>query len=148
MAADLARTAPLVASVDPVDEDRFFARTVLADAGADGNVLLVQGAGERLPFANEAFAAAISHLALHHFADPPCILREMVRVTRPGGQILVSDFDADGFDVIETIHQSEGRHHPVEGWPVDQAACHLGDLGCDVRIESGPMMVMAVARKP
>jgi ubiquinone/menaquinone biosynthesis C-methylase UbiE len=148
MAAVLALTAFPVVSLDPSDEDRPFARVVIADGDAEDRVALVQGVGEWLPFTDARFGAAVSHQALHHFEDPAAILREMVRVTRPGGVIVASDFDDAGFDVIETIHQSEGRHHPVEGWPVELAAAFLADLGLDVRVEAGPMMTAAVARLP
>ncbi|MBN1476617.1 class I SAM-dependent methyltransferase [Candidatus Sumerlaeota bacterium] len=148
LATVMASAAPLVVSLDPSDEDRPFARIVIADGGAADRVALLQGVGERLPFTDGCFGAVVSHQALHHFEDPAAILREMVRVAQPGGVIVASDFDAAGFDVIETIHQSEGRHHPIEGWPVDRAAAFLADLGLDVRVESGPMMTAAVARLP
>jgi ubiquinone/menaquinone biosynthesis C-methylase UbiE len=148
MAAVMASAAPMVVSLDPSDEDRPFVRVVITDAGAEERVALIQGVGERLPFTDGRFAAVISHQALHHFDDPTAILREMVRVTQPGGVIVASDFDAAGFDVIETIHRSEGRHHPVEGWPVERAAAFLAELDCAVRIEPGPMMTAAVARLP
>lgn len=42
-----------------------------------------------LPFADRSFEAVLSTCALEHCADPVQILREMVRVVRPGGRIVL-----------------------------------------------------------
>jgi SAM-dependent methyltransferase len=52
---------------------------------------LVLGQGERLPFRDEAFSVVTTTLAIHHYADPGQVLREMVRVCRPGGKIAIAD---------------------------------------------------------
>jgi SAM-dependent methyltransferase len=54
----------------------------------------VRGEGTELPFEDETFDVAITVAALHHVADPDDVratLVEMVRVLRPGGQIVVWD---------------------------------------------------------
>lgn len=54
----------------------------------------VAGSGTALPFADTSFALTYCIAVLHHVADPAGVratLREMVRVTRPGGHILVWD---------------------------------------------------------
>jgi SAM-dependent methyltransferase len=45
--------------------------------------------GEALPFAAESFDAVISTYALEHCVEPVRMLREMCRVTRPGGRIIL-----------------------------------------------------------
>jgi SAM-dependent methyltransferase len=42
-----------------------------------------------LPFADQAFDAALCQLGLQFFADRPAALREMHRVLRPGGRVVV-----------------------------------------------------------
>jgi len=57
-----------------------------------GNVVCVQrGDACELPFTNLAFDAVISNSLLHHLPRRPDALREMVRVLRPGGLLLVRD---------------------------------------------------------
>jgi SAM-dependent methyltransferase len=54
----------------------------------------VAGGGTRLPFADGAFALTYCIAVMHHVADPEAVRRtltEMVRVTRPGGHVLVWD---------------------------------------------------------
>jgi ubiquinone/menaquinone biosynthesis C-methylase UbiE len=54
----------------------------------------VVGEGEAIPFADASFDLVYSVAVLHHIATPERVrrtLREMVRVTRPGGKIVVWD---------------------------------------------------------
>ncbi len=50
---------------------------------------VIQSPGERLPFANAAFDVVFSHEVLEHVDDDRACVAEMVRVTRPGGRIVV-----------------------------------------------------------
>lgn len=51
----------------------------------------VQGDALRLPFAEAAFDAAVLHLILAVVPEPAACLREIARVVRPGGRVLVFD---------------------------------------------------------
>lgn len=44
-----------------------------------------------LPLADESVDVAVSTLSLHHWRDPAAILRELHRVVRPGGRVLIYD---------------------------------------------------------
>ncbi len=48
----------------------------------------------RLPFSDGAFGASGCLAALHHAEDPRAVLREMLRVTAPGGRAAVGDVAA------------------------------------------------------
>lgn len=50
---------------------------------------VVQAVGEALPFADGSFDLTFSHEVLEHVADDRATLAEMVRVTRPGGRIVL-----------------------------------------------------------
>jgi ubiquinone/menaquinone biosynthesis C-methylase UbiE len=54
-------------------------------------VKLVQGQAETLPFHDGQFDAVLSIGAFNYFNDPEGALREMLRVARPGGRIVISD---------------------------------------------------------
>jgi SAM-dependent methyltransferase len=56
---------------------------------AGENLRLVCSDGEALPFATKAFDAVISTYALEHCVEPVRVLREMQRVTRRGGRIIL-----------------------------------------------------------
>jgi SAM-dependent methyltransferase len=53
------------------------------------NASIVNAAGERLPFASGSFSLILSHEVLEHVQDDRQAVREMVRVLRPGGRILI-----------------------------------------------------------
>ena len=55
-----------------------------------------QTAAERLPFADGTFDAALAQLVVHFMADPVRGLREMGRVTRPGGVVAACVWDHAG----------------------------------------------------
>jgi SAM-dependent methyltransferase len=55
-----------------------------------------QAPAEALPYADDAFDAALSQLAVHFMKDPVAGLREMARVTRHGGVIAASVWDHGG----------------------------------------------------
>lgn len=50
------------------------------------------GDGTRLPFADAAFAAVTISFGLRNIVDPDAALRELARVTRPGGRLVVCEF--------------------------------------------------------
>ena len=55
-----------------------------------------QAPAERLPFADGTFDAALAQLVVHFMADPVEGLREMARVTRPGGTVAACVWDHAG----------------------------------------------------
>src|SRR3954470_10142565 len=62
-----------------------------ARAHAPANVRVELADGERLPFAAGEFDVAATLRTLHHTERPELLLAELVRVTKPGGTILVVD---------------------------------------------------------
>ena len=62
----------------------------LREAGVP-NVLLQEGNASDLPFLDGTFDLVLCRSALHHFRDPAGTVREMARVCRPGGRVVVSD---------------------------------------------------------
>jgi SAM-dependent methyltransferase len=82
--------ADAVAAVDPSD-------TFVAAARERHPTVDVRRApAEQLPFADEAFDAALAQLVVHFMADPVAGLREMARVTRPGGVVAACVWDHAG----------------------------------------------------
>jgi SAM-dependent methyltransferase len=55
-----------------------------------------RGAAEDLPYPDDSFDAALAQLVVHFMSDPVAGLREMGRVTRPGGLVSASVWDHEG----------------------------------------------------
>jgi ubiquinone/menaquinone biosynthesis C-methylase UbiE len=81
--------APLVrevVGVDPVPELLEAARK-----GAPANVTFVEGDATALPFDSFSFDLTGTRRTLHHIGRPELAFAELVRMTRPGGRIVVED---------------------------------------------------------
>ncbi|VEG28167.1 class I SAM-dependent methyltransferase [Actinomyces howellii] len=91
--ADLARAvAPgRVIGLDAAPTVLNTARTTLEDHGLQDTVELVTGDVHELPFEDDSFDVVHAHQVLQHVADPVAALREMRRVTRPGGIVAARD---------------------------------------------------------
>jgi SAM-dependent methyltransferase len=79
-----------VVAVDPSAPFVDALRSRLPDVDAS------QASAEALPFADGAFDAALAQLVVHFMADPVAGLREMARVTRPGGVVAACVWDHAG----------------------------------------------------
>ncbi|HTG33562.1 MAG TPA: methyltransferase domain-containing protein [Thermoanaerobaculia bacterium] len=88
----LSRSHPAarLTGVDPVPEMLAVARRGLPPA-----VRLAAGWAERLPFASGRFDAVVSCNVFHYIRQPLTALREMNRVLRPGGQLVITDWCDD-----------------------------------------------------
>jgi ubiquinone/menaquinone biosynthesis C-methylase UbiE len=81
--------APLVREVVAVEIDEELAARARADAPP--NVQVVVGDGEHLELESFSFDLAGTLRTLHHTRRPELLVAELVRVTRPGGTLLVAD---------------------------------------------------------
>lgn len=59
------------------------------------NVSFKKGSVYRLPFVSGSADAVICKDSLHHFDNPSKAIREMLRVTRPGGYVFIQDLRRD-----------------------------------------------------
>ena len=64
----------------------------------------VAGDGTRLPFLDDTFDAVTISYGLRNFVDPVAGLREMLRVTRPGGRLVVCEFSTPTSPAFRTVY--------------------------------------------
>ena len=62
------------------------------------------GDGTRLPFADDTFDAVTISFGLRNIVDPLAGLREMRRVTRPGGRLVVCEFSHPTWAPFRTVY--------------------------------------------
>jgi ArsR family transcriptional regulator len=108
--------------IDDSPEMLAIARDRLAKAGA-GHCQVRRGDVYRLPFADgddsAGFDAVLFHQVLHYLDDPQAALREAIRVTKPGGRILIADFAPHELEFLraEHAHRRLGfADSEVQGW--------------------------------
>jgi demethylmenaquinone methyltransferase/2-methoxy-6-polyprenyl-1,4-benzoquinol methylase len=64
----------------------------------------VAGDGTRLPFADATFDVVTISFGLRNIVDPSAGLREMLRVTKPGGRLVVCEFSHPTWAPFRTVY--------------------------------------------
>jgi SAM-dependent methyltransferase len=114
------RLAPArVVGLDAAPEAIAAAEAHAADVGAEAT--FVQADAFTLPFDDDSFDITHTHQTLQHVADPVAMLREMARVTAPGGTIAAREVDyaatswfpllpglAAWLDLYQRVHRGNG----------------------------------------
>ena len=90
VARSFARVANRVTGIDITPAMLHEARR-LADLEHLTNCEWRTGDIESLPWADSTFSLVVSRYAFHHFMNPEKVIAEMVRVTRPGGKVILVD---------------------------------------------------------
>jgi len=81
-----------------VDTSEEMVRNAARNAEADGagdHVAFTSGDVIKLPFPDNSVGFAVSTLSFHHWGHPEDGLKELYRVLRPGGQLLIFDLRRD-----------------------------------------------------
>ncbi len=140
--AELARHVRRVVSVDRNKEDQRLAQILCHARSVSQVVSFVLADAVQLPFPDKTFSALVSMNTFHHVDRPAEVLSEMLRVLRPDARVIISDFDEEGFEVMERLHAAEGKHHPrglhtmdliaefwlQQGWSVSRAKAPCQDV--------------------
>jgi len=70
------------------------------------NVRFELGSAEHLPFPDESFDSVVTRLTIHHFLDPRRVMKEVVRVTRRNGKVVVADVVSSENDEEAALHNA------------------------------------------
>ena len=109
---------------------------------------VLPAAAEDLPFADDSFDAALAQLVVHFMSDPVAGLREMGRVTRPGGMVAACVWDlADGRSPLSTFWEAVHDLDPTavdESWLPGARAHHLVQLAEEAELERPTQSVLTV----
>ena len=88
-----------------------------------------EAAAEALPFDDHAFDAALAQLVVHFMTDPVAGLREMGRVTKPGGVVAASVWDfVGGTAPLSVFWRAAQELDPAAPGEADRAGTHAGAL--------------------
>lgn len=150
LARDLCGLGCQVIAVDHSPRMLAAARTNLADLG--DAIELREGPAEALPLEDAEVDATFVHMVLHYLATPSEAIREMARVVRPGGVVVLVDFERHDREWMREKLGVEWLGFPiadVEGW---MTAVGLGDVRIELEAASAsrelPRTFIASGRKP
>lgn len=99
-----------VVGVDPSEGMLDVARRKVAALGVEQSILLRQESAEALSFEGGVFDVVTVAFGVRNYTDLEAGLREMVRVTRPGGWIVVLEFSTPPNRVFRAFYQLYSRY--------------------------------------
>lgn len=144
--------APCVAKVIGVDESGPMLSAAAKRLESFDNVTLQPGTIEALPIEDGTLDVAILFLVAHFISDPAKVMREIRRVLKPGGRLLVVDMMSH--DRVDYVLQ---LGHVWQGFDGDQVKDWLTEAGfTNAKYRAlpadpdatGPTLFVASSRKP
>ncbi|NOX44125.1 MAG: class I SAM-dependent methyltransferase [Caldiserica bacterium] len=89
-----------------------------------------EGTAEAIPIPDASVDYVFANMCLHHVERPPRAIREMARVLRPGGVLVVTDLDEHRFEFLRIEH-----HDRWLGFDREEVARWFREAGLeDVRV--------------
>ncbi len=99
-----------VVGIDISEEMLRFGREKLARLGLDDRIVLQRGDAERLPFSDRQFDAVLVAFGVRNFENLQRGLREIRRVLKPGGSIVVLEFSRPRAFPIKQLYRLYTRY--------------------------------------
>ena len=110
-ALELAREGHMFTSIDVSEEEQEFARLNIEQAGFSKQVHFKIEDAEHLNFKDASIDIIFSINTMHHLTNPFKVMDELIRIISSKGKIILSDFNKEGFKIMNKVHESEGRKH-------------------------------------
>ena len=121
--------APLVKQVYAFDGSPAMLDVAQTNLAHFTNITYQPADGLALPLPDDSLAAVFANMYLHHCPDPLAAVREMVRILRPGGRLVLTDMDAHPYAWLKTEMADVWQ-----GFERDQMRAWLGEAGLVNRI--------------
>jgi ubiquinone/menaquinone biosynthesis C-methylase UbiE len=94
--------APLVKRVHVLDGSPEMIDVARKNLAQFENVEFHVADGLALPWPETSLDAVFANMYLHHCPDPLAAIREMVRLLRPGGRLVLTDLDTHTYEWLKT----------------------------------------------
>lgn len=144
----MAKHSDYITTLDSDEEQQLTAKLHLRQARVGGWIKFVVHDAEFLPWPDASFDTVTSVNTFHHLKRPMRVFEEMLRVLKPGGKLILSDFSPRGFQIFDRIHRFEGGTHPRLKNGLADFAEHLRRLGWKTKRSKGCNQELLVAIAP
>jgi ArsR family transcriptional regulator len=152
LAGELASIGMDVIAVDHSRRMLEVARAKLSERSV-GSIEFRLGDVAKLPIEDSEVDAALAHMVLHYVSSPAEALREMARIVRPGGKVIVVDFTKNDRewmrDELGLLWQGFGENE-LRGWfeAVGLSGFNLEQQEQKTKGNDMPATFIACAEKP
>ncbi|MCP3918377.1 MAG: class I SAM-dependent methyltransferase [bacterium] len=114
-----------------VDSSESMLTALTAKLQPEADVDCRQGDAEALPIEDGTVDYTFANMLLHHVESPPAAIREMARILKPGGTLVLTDLDEHDFEFLVTEH-----HDRWKGFERDRIREWFVEAGLvDVRVD-------------
>jgi len=80
------------------------------------------GEAENLPIEDKVVDYVFANMCLHHVENPPVAIKEMARILKPSGRLVVTDLDEHNFEFLKTEHRDRWlgfKREEVKRWFIE-----------------------------
>lgn len=80
------------------------------------------GEAENLPISDLSVDHVFANMCLHHVESPSQAIKEMVRILKPGGKMVITDLDEHSYEFLRTEQHDRWlgfKRQDIERWLVD-----------------------------
>jgi ubiquinone/menaquinone biosynthesis C-methylase UbiE len=135
VALSFAGVASRIVGLDPAPAMLQSFRDLAAQKGV--SVETVEAFAEDMPVPSGSFDLVTSRLAPHHFTDIQQAVREMARITTPGGAVAIIDLEGDAHPDFDAFnHRLEMLHDPthIRSYTATRWTAMLVEAGLKVEV--------------
>ncbi|MFQ6082264.1 MAG: class I SAM-dependent methyltransferase [Candidatus Aminicenantia bacterium] len=90
--------APLVKKVYCIDNSPEMLKVAKRNLRKFKNIELKLADGQNIPLQDERLDAVFANMYLHHSPDPLAAIKEMMRILKPGGRLIITDADKHNYE--------------------------------------------------
>ncbi|MCG8339318.1 MAG: class I SAM-dependent methyltransferase [Proteobacteria bacterium] len=87
-----------------IDQSQKMLNVLQQKFGSRGNISIHQGESQNLPLEDQSVDFAFANMYLHHVENPPLSIKEINRILKPGGKLIITDLDLHDFDFLLKEH--------------------------------------------
>jgi ubiquinone/menaquinone biosynthesis C-methylase UbiE len=120
-------------SIDISEEEQEVAKLNMKYFGLEKQAAFRIENAQNLNFPDQSLDTIFSVNVFHHLGKPFAVLDEIVRLLRPAGKVVLSDFSEKGLEVINTCHTHEGRKHDYFEHRLDEAKDYFVNKGFAIK---------------